>query len=83
MSRVLPWVVEWAAEARTRDCAAVVVPNSIVIALMNLLPINQVISAAAGLMALAYTAWRWRRDARREREERNERTPQRGAPTKR
>lgn len=68
MTRVSIFLGSAAEGGRLKDCAAVLLPNSVIIALMNFAPLNQLISIAAGLLAMAYTAWRWRRDARRERE---------------
>lgn len=47
------------------EISKVVVPNTAVLAYINLANTNHVISIAGGLITIAYALWRWRRDAKK------------------
>jgi hypothetical protein len=47
---------------RVIDILGVLVPNGTVLAAVNLLQLNQLLSMLSILTTVAYTIWRWRRD---------------------
>lgn len=55
--------------AKLADSLKVIVPNSTVITVANIVAPSQLLtylSIASVLLTMAYTAWRWRRDSKKD-----------------
>jgi len=50
---------------RAADTLKVWLPNGIVLATVNLVTLKSLAELGLILLSIAYTAWRWRRDARK------------------
>ena len=50
-------------DERMKDCLLVALPNGAVVAMINLVQLNGIVTLLIGLASLAYIAWRWRRDS--------------------
>ena len=50
-------------DGRLADTLKVVLPNSVVLAMVNLASLNQIAQLAAVGLTISYTIWRWRRDS--------------------
>jgi hypothetical protein len=55
--------LETFAGGRLGDVLSVVLPNGVILAAVNLTPVNQTITLLAGLVTIGYAVWRWRRDS--------------------
>ncbi len=63
MGEMLARAAEWLVDERLTDTAKVVLPNGIVLAAVNLAPVNPWVTLIGGLVTIGYTAWRWKRDS--------------------
>lgn len=51
--------------ARAHDMLAVVVPNGLAVTLIHSMDAKFLVDALVGVVTIAYTIWRWRKDAKK------------------
>ena len=55
-------------EGRMADTLKVVLPNGAILAAVNLVQIDHLLTCASLLLSIAYTLWRWKKGAPRDKD---------------